>query len=598
MRWSWVALFLILALLLMQSGDRAPRVVPVQPESVGLVASLEHVAADLVRQSPETVTTRGIAAQLGVRNDALDGVALDATGESYAPLERALAQISGADLSALSSRERWAVASFGEWLRDVLEGRQFQTYVCPVSTYLTSIPQHIAWFMEHVHPLETRTDAEDFLSRLSQVPDRLEDLVARLAMVETAGAMAPRDLLLRAAGEIEALGSDPVEATALYRRLAAAVERIPDVDEDARCELLSLATARLRDDVFPAFIQLAATVREFAARASDEIGVWRLSDGDAYYRHLLRVHTSTEMTAEEILDLGRREVSRLQGEIRAAAARLDYDPGVTLPALFARLREDSGVASGEAIVDACKDFIAAAADLVRDAFIDLPDALPAVKPGGRVAYYAEGTDDGSRPGVFFVPLDQGRSIYSLRSLVYHETIPGHFLQATIARRAELPEFARSVAFTGYTEGWALYAERLAWELGAYSDDPHGDLGRLQEELLRAARLVVDPGIHAMHWTRDQALDYLTQETGLDEATARDEIDRYVVAPGQATAYGVGLHKFLELRERARDALGPAFDLAQFHQAILSCGSAPFSVLEEVVDGYVTSRQLESISSLP
>jgi uncharacterized protein (DUF885 family) len=170
--------------------------------------------------------------------------------------------------------------------------------------------------------------------------------------------------------------------------------------------------------------------------------------------------------------------------------------------------------------------------------------------------------------------------------VYHETIPGHFLQTATAQEADLPELLRGVASSAFSEGWALYAEQLAWELGAYRSDPYGNLGRLQEELFRAARLVVDTGIHARRWTFEQAVSYLMETTGLAEDTVRDEVERYIVTPGQAVTYTVGLVKILELRNRAREALGPAFDLAQFHAAVLAYGSVPLSILEEVVDKFI------------
>jgi uncharacterized protein (DUF885 family) len=197
--------------------------------------------------------------------------------------------------------------------------------------------------------------------------------------------------------------------------------------------------------------------------------------------------------------------------------------------------------------------------------------------------------------VFYAPVDQLRPAYSLRSLVYHETIPGHFLQTATAQEADLPEFLGGVAFSAFSEGWALYAERLAWELGAFRNDPYGNLGRLQEELFRAARLVVDTGIHARRWTTEQAVYYMMETTGLAEDTVRNEVERYIVAPGQAVAYTVGLVKILELRDRARKALGPAFDLAQFHAAVLAYGSVPLPILEELVDEFIAERTTASPS---
>jgi uncharacterized protein (DUF885 family) len=224
--------------------------------------------------------------------------------------------------------------------------------------------------------------------------------------------------------------------------------------------------------------------------------------------------------------------------------------------------------------------------MARPHFAQWPSLSLVVEAGNSTAYFLEGAEDGSRPAVFYAPVDQVRPAYSLRSLVYHETIPGHFLQAATAQEADLPEFLGGVASSAFSEGWALYAERLAWELGAYQDDAYGNLGRLQEELFRAARLVVDTGIHAKRGTVEQAVSYMMETTGLAEGTLRDEVERYIVTPGQAVAYTVGLVKILELRDRARRALGPAFDLAQFHAALLAYGSVPLPILEQLVDQFI------------
>lgn len=586
MRWAGLV-FIALAILLGVTADDGP-VPPESAQQVNLLEYLDDLALRLDRQSPQTVTSRGIARELGVRNDGLDSLVLDASGESYAPLEQALARIDRESARLDRPDDRRACEIYAWWLRDVLAGQPFQDHVCLVSTYMTSYPQAIAWFLVHVHPLRTRADAEDYLSRLALIPARFDELVARLASSETRGALAPRFLLARAADEIDAIGRGSDGTPPLLARFVAAAADLYDVDARALDELVGEAERLVREVVSPACARLAATVREIATRVTDDVGVWRATDGDAYYRYLLRVYTTTDVSAEEIFDLGLREVSRIQAEVRLAASALGYAETGSLSSLFARLRADRGVVSGTPAVTACRELVHEAPQLVGTAFaLALPSDL-AVEPGENIAYFVEGTRDGSRPETFYVPVDQVRPTYSLASLVYHETIPGHALQIQAARDARLPAFLDGVSFAAFTEGWATYAERLAWELGAYEDDPYGNIGRLQEELFRAARLVVDPGLHAMGWTYDQAVAYLIDATGLSEATVRDEVDRYVVQPGQAVAYGVGLYRLLDLRAKAEEALGEAFDLARFHEAVLSCGSVPLSVLEDVVEAFIAS----------
>lgn len=209
-----------------------------------------------------------------------------------------------------------------------------------------------------------------------------------------------------------------------------------------------------------------------------------------------------------------------------------------------------------------------------------------VVSGSANAFYSPGTLDGSRPGLFYAPTEVDTPRHEIPTLTYHEAIPGHHFQIATAHEAEIAIYRSGLSFTAYAEGWALYAERLAWELGAYDNDPAGDLGRLQAEIFRAARLVVDTGIHAHRWTYEQAVEYLLENTGLDEAFVRSEVVRYIVLPGQATAYKIGMLKFLELRERARAALGDVFELAAFHDRVLREGSVPLEILEELVDGYI------------
>ena len=565
------------------------------PANPSLVEYLNRVAADLVRQSPEAITTRGLSQKLGVRNDALDSLVLDTTGTSYGPIERALERIESSDLTKETERDRRAIEIFAWWLRDAVAARPFQRNACLVSTYMTSYPQHLIWFMMSIHPLKTRADAEDYLARLSQIPARFDELLTRLLDSESIDALLPRFLLEKAADEIEAVGGASAEGATLYMAFADAVRAMSDVEPGAQETLLVEARRLLVEVVQPAFVEIASSVRAMAARATDDAGVWKQSNGEAYYAYLLKAYTTTDLTADEIYDMGLKEIERIRAEIRTTATSAGFDPTLSLAGLFAQLRAASGEVSGRELLAACRALIEDATTMARPHFAQWPSLSLVVEAGNSIAYFLEGAEDGSRPAVFYAPVDQVRPAYSLRSLVYHETIPGHFLQAATAREADLPEFLGGVASSAFSEGWALYAERLAWELGAYQDDAYGNLGRLQEELFRAARLVVDTGIHARRWTTEQAVNYMMETTGLAEDTVRDEVERYIVTPGQAVAYTVGLVKILELRDRARKALGPAFDLAQFHAAVLAYGSVPLPVLEEIVDEFIAERTTASPS---
>ncbi|MCX6101160.1 MAG: DUF885 family protein, partial [Candidatus Bipolaricaulota bacterium] len=283
---------LALALLVGAASDHAPWEMPTPPNSGGtLTEFLSGVADALLRQSPETVTTRGLSQKLGVRNDTLDSLVLDATGTSYALLEQALERIENSDLTRETDRDRRAIAVFAWWLQSAIDGRPYQEDVCLVSTYMTSYPQHLAWFMTHTHPLATETDAEDYLSRLAQIPARFDELVVRLEQSEPARALPPRFLLERAADEIEAIGRGPAGASRFFTRFAEGLDTIADIGSDARHALLAAAARSISDVVGPAYLGLAEKVRAFAARATDDAGVWKEPDGEAYYAHLLKAYT-------------------------------------------------------------------------------------------------------------------------------------------------------------------------------------------------------------------------------------------------------------------------------------------------------------------
>jgi uncharacterized protein (DUF885 family) len=269
--------------------------------------------------------------------------------------------------------------------------------------------------------------------------------------------------------------------------------------------------------------------------------------------------------------------------MRVQFAALGYPAEESLPQLYNRLAIDGGMLSGGEIVSAYEQIIAAAEQDVAPAF-DLQPAVGVIVVGGPTGgYYTAPAVDGSRPGMFYAQNTGSIPWYSMPTLAYHEAVPGHHTQIAIAQQLELPAIRRASEFTAYVEGWALYAERLVWELGFYEGDPYGDLGRLQMEAFRAARLVVDTGLHAKGWSFDQAVDFMVENTGRPISMVRNEVSRYLSIPGQATSYYIGYLRILELRQQAMDAQGAAFDLAEFHNLILGGGAMPLDVLTQVVE---------------
>jgi len=296
------------------------------------------------------------------------------------------------------------------------------------------------------------------------------------------------------------------------------------------------------------------------------------------------------MTADQIHELGLQKLERIHLEMRSIFDQLGYPQDESLPELYTRVTNDSGVYSGDEIVKGYEDIIMKADQSMGEAF-DLRPSIGVIVVGGPSGgYYTPPAVDGSRPGMFYAQNEGLQPRFSMPTLAYHEAIPGHHFQIAIAQQLDLPSFRRASDFLAYVEGWALYAERLASELGLYGDDLYGELGRLQAEAWRAARLIVDTGIHSRQWTFDQAVDFMVENTGKSEYAMQGEVSRYISIPGQATAYYIGYTKILEVRQRAMDELGDQFDLKEFHNLLLGSGAMPLDMLDQVMTDYIQSKK--------
>jgi uncharacterized protein (DUF885 family) len=377
---------------------------------------------------------------------------------------------------------------------------------------------------------------------------------------------------------------------------------VPALDPARRRELAQQAAAALRSSVYPAYGRMsAALVALKGAAAGRAAGVGRLPDGAAYYALMLKQATTTDYTPEQVHQLGLSEVARIlpqmdailrtqglsAGTVGERMTSLGKDPRFLYP------NDENGRRLALARYQQILDQVSAR---MGEYFRTLPakrltvERVPSSQEQGTSgAYYQQAAMDGSRPGIFFANLRDMNEVpqWSMKTLAYHEGIPGHHFQVSIALGLQgLPLIRQQTLYTAYAEGWALYAEAFAAEIGIYKDDPWGDLGRLQLELLRAARLVVDTGLHAKGWSREPAIDYMVKTTGIAVADVTSEVERYMALPGQACAYKVGELKILQLRARARAALGPKFNLKDFHAVVLENGAVPLTLLEQLVDEWI------------
>ena len=485
---------------------------------------------------------------------------------------------------------------------------KFRFDVYPISQR-TCVHAQIPTFLINIHKIESVKDAKAFIARLNAIPKAFDQTIVNLQVREDKGVIAPRfvfPLVLDACHKV--IQGKPIDSSTNYSPLlddfTEKIGELRDVDSATRDRLLADAMKALKESVKPAYEKLIAFLESQSERANDNAGVWKFPDGADYYRSALHLATTTNVSAGEIHELGLKEVSRIHAEISKIKHKVGFEGD--LHAFFKFMRDDRQFYLPDTDGGRAKYLVNAVG--VIDEMKKHLDELFARKPKADIvvkavekfrersaghAFYQRPAPDGTRPGVFYVNLREMRSnpTYQLEALAYHEGIPGHHMQTAIAQElTDVPKFRKfSHAYTAYAEGWGLYSEVTPKEIGMYRD-PYSDLGRLAQELWRAARLVVDTGIHNKRWTRQQATDYLRQNTPNSEADCIDSINRYIVNPGQATAYTIGMIKILELRKKAKEQLGSKFDIRQFHDVVLKNGPLPLDVLDELVNRWVKSKQ--------
>jgi len=393
------------------------------------------------------------------------------------------------------------------------------------------------------------------------------------------------------------------EINPLLEDITKKVNALTDVDDAAKKELIEKAKAAMLSSVKPSYEKLMAYWVELEKKATTDDGAWKFPDGDAFYDAALKMTTTTSMTADEIHELGLKEVARIHAEMKEIMKKVNFKSD-NLQEFFEFMRTDKqfyypNTAEGK------EAYRVKAVQIIDDMkkeldklFLTKPKADIVVKPveefreksaGG--AFYEDPAVDGSRPGRYYINLYNmaDQAIYQMEALAYHEGIPGHHMQIAIAQELKgIPQFRMHGGNTAYIEGWGLYSERVPKEIGFYTD-PYSDFGRLAMELFRAARLVVDTGIHRKKWSREKALAYFKENTPNPEGDNKKEIERYIVWPSQATGYKIGMNKILELRENARQKLGDKFDIREFHDVVLTSGPVPMNILEEMVNSWVEKK---------
>ncbi len=557
------------------------------PDVDALLATLDGLPADglvdagfraELMRDPEAAVEIGMADALGIADDALTPATDAYHLEDLRLVEGIAARLDAADASGLSESARLDFETYRAYLEDRLGERPFVTDAYPVTHFLNGAQQQIEFFFTDLHPLRNEKEARAYVARLRRVHDKMKQVIERLDLHQQNGVVLPQIMIDRVLPDIRRIADASPRNTSFFITFSnrmGAVETLAPI----RDELLDAAADAIGSSVIPAYAELFDRMQAQRDDAPAEVGVGTLPDGAAYYAYLLRHHTTTDLTVDAIHEMGLAMLDTIHEEMRARFEETGHDPQMGLTALYRAIAQEGGIVAADEVGAEYESIIRDAESRLDPAFDLRPQASWSVKVGSFGGAYEPASLDGDRPGVFYA-LHADTPRFGMKTLAYHEVMPGHHFQLTIAQETQTSLFRRVYAPNAYVEGWALYAEHLASELGWYDDDPFGDLGRLQYAAFRAARLVIDTGIHARGWTFDQAVDFMVANTGFERGQADWEVARYAVWPGQADAYAIGMSELLRLRAQQQAALGPDFDLRAFHRKILLAGSLPLSTLAQ------------------
>ena len=574
-------------------------VVQQQTESEKANALFEQIFVDNLQRNPLQQTRLGI-------KDNYDKWQ-DLSNEHYeaglALTRQHLNLLNAIDVSKLDDDTRVSYLLMQQELQQELDDAKWRLYSYPVNQMFGTHSQ-VPSLLINQHSISSESDAKAYIARLNGVPQLFSQLQQQLQQRADAGIIAPAFVFphVISASENVITGApfDDGPDSTLLADFSKKVQQL-NLNENASKLLLDEARIALLTSVKPAYSSLINYLQTLAQKAGTVDGVWRFKDGDAFYNAALQSTTTTKLTAEQIHQIGLDDVARIHNEMRAIMQQTGFNGD--LKAFFNFMQSDEqfyypetaeGKAAYLAEATAVIDHMRSRLD---ELFIVKPKAdmiVKAVEPfrekSAGKAFYQQPSADGSRPGIYYANLYRMSDMpkYELEALAYHEGIPGHHMQLAIAQELDnMPKFRRFGGYTAYIEGWGLYTELLPKEIGLYQD-PYSDFGRLAMELWRACRLVVDTGIHAMRWSREDAIQYLLDNTPNTPTAIEKAIERYIVMPSQATAYKIGMLKIVELREKAKTALGDKFDIRMFHDVVLKNGAVPLDVLEQLVDEYIAA----------
>jgi uncharacterized protein (DUF885 family) len=549
----------------------------------------EYWEAYLAR-SPEFASTIGDKRW----NDKLSDFSVEAVNAWLAREQNWLLKLASIEPEGLSEEEKLSREMLMRRFLEDGEGARFKEWEMPVNQMdgiQIDYPQLVAELS-----FDTVKDYDDWIARLHAIPHAFTQVTTNMAIGVDDGRVPPKFLLEKVLEQVKEMAAQKPEETPF----ALPLKKFPaSISAAEQTRIKTEMLAAITREVLPAYTRFARYLEvSYVPAGRSEPGISALADGAAYYQFLIKQTTTTDLTAEQIHQIGLDEVKKDEAEMEAIAEKLGFKD---LAALRASLKTNAKMkpASADALLAAYRGYLGPMQAKLPELFGRLPKARFEVVPvpdymakTAPDAYYEEGAPDGSRPGRLFINTYNAtdRDLEDVESTAYHEGIPGHHMQISIAQElGGIPEFRKYEDYTAFVEGWALYAERLGKDVGFYQD-PYSDYGRLENDIWRAIRLVVDTGVHSEHWTRQQMVDYFHEHSSISETSVQAEVDRYIAWPSQALAYKVGQRKILELRARAQKELGEKFDIRAFHDEVIGAGALPLDLLEARIDAWIAEEK--------
>ncbi len=569
---------------------QAASAAPLEDRRKDLNAVFNDYWEDVLKHDPE------FASMLGDKryNDQISDYSVKAENDKLTREEALTMRLAAIDPAGFSEQEKISRELLLRQFTEDQEGAEFKEWEMPVNqmdgiqtTYMRLVPEL---------SFKTVKDYDDWIARLHAIPTAFEQVTENMSLGIDDHRVPPKYLLKMVLDQVNELAHQKPEDSPLALPLKSFAAAIPAAEQQRiKTEMLEA----IGKEIQPAYLRFARFLEaSYIPAGRDEPGVWALPDGQKYYAFRIRKITTTNLTADQIHQIGLDEVKRDETEMLAIAKKLGF---VDLKSFRASLKTNPKLkpASAEALLDAYRGYLGPMQAKLPQLFGRLPKAKfeVAAVPDylaktSAPAYYEPGAPDGSRPGRLRIDTYDAtsRNLYAVEAVTYHEGLPGHHLQISIAQElTDVPTFRKHERYTAYTEGWGLYSEQLGKTVGFYQD-PYSDYGRLEADIWRAIRLVVDTGVHQDHWTRQQMVDYFHEHSAIDEPSIQAEVDRYIAWPGQSLAYKIGQLKIMELRDRAKKALGDKFDLRAFHDEVLDAGALPLDMLSDRIDGWIASQK--------